>query len=223
MATILPAASRRRPPGRWRSPTRWIAWNSRSFDVLAAALWLPLAYPAWESWSTTRAPLALPLLALNLLIVVLFLVRRPGRDVSQQFGPWALGLAGTLAPLLMRAQHQAIGPLQAVSLVLEGVALAGSLLTLLALGRSFGVVPAHRGLVKRGPYRWVRHPLYTFEIAFYAAFTIGEPSLRNLLLLALCALLQMGRAEQEEYLLNRDLRYRDYRRQVPYRFVWKVY
>src|SRR4029453_16319192 len=29
-----------------------------------------------------------------------------------------------------------------------------------ALGRSFGLLPAQRGLVGAGPYRFVRHPMY---------------------------------------------------------------
>ena len=36
----------------------------------------------------------------------------------------------------------------------------------LSLNRSFGLLPAHRGVKSDGLYRWVRHPLYTAGLMF---------------------------------------------------------
>ena len=47
-----------------------------------------------------------------------------------------------------------------VGLVLITLAAFLSLASLLSLGRRFGVFPALRGLVTKGPYRLVRHPMY---------------------------------------------------------------
>ncbi|MBU6427900.1 MAG: hypothetical protein KGR26_02710 [Cyanobacteria bacterium REEB65] len=209
-----------------RSPTHPLgtvslpeALASRWIDVGAAVLWLPLAYSAWTAWQTRQAPLALPLLGMNLLIVCLFVFRRSSRDSTRRLLPWALGLGGTFCPLLMRAGVGPAGPIQEMSLALQVVAISGILLCLLRLGRSFGIVAAHRGLVKDGPYRLVRHPLYTCEIAFYGAVLLGNCTWANALFWGLCTVLQVMRAEEEERLMVRDLRYRDYRRHVPYRFI----
>jgi hypothetical protein len=62
--------------------------------------------------------------------------------------------------------------------------------SLLALGRSFGLAPADRGLVQRGPYRLVRHPMYLGELVYQAARVAGAFSwLRFGLLVGLGALL----------------------------------
>jgi protein-S-isoprenylcysteine O-methyltransferase Ste14 len=45
-------------------------------------------------------------------------------------------------------------------LVLVTLAAFLSIASLLSLGRRFGVFPALRGLMTRGPYRLVRHPMY---------------------------------------------------------------
>ncbi len=199
--------------------------RERILDTVLAALWIPLALSAWIAWTDRQAPLALPLMAVNLLIVTLFLVRRRSRDLSKRPVGWLLAVAGTTLPLLMRPVGEAPLPepygtwLQLLSLVLQGVTIAGIAASLAVLGRSFGLVPAHRGLVMTGPYRLVRHPLYTCEMAFYVAFVLGAPSPRNVALLAGYLALQWLRASEEERLLTRDMRYRNYKRAVPWRFI----
>jgi protein-S-isoprenylcysteine O-methyltransferase Ste14 len=53
---------------------------------------------------------------------------------------------------------------QPVPLIGVGIGIFGSLVSLWALvslGKSFGITPADRGLVMRGPYRFIRHPMYS--------------------------------------------------------------
>jgi hypothetical protein len=52
---------------------------ARVLDILLALVWLPLALSSWLTWEERRAPLAIPLLVVNALIVLLFLCRRPSR------------------------------------------------------------------------------------------------------------------------------------------------
>ena len=45
----------------------------------------------------------------------------------------------------------------------------------ITLGRSFGVVPANRGVVVGGPYNFVRHPIYTGYLITHVAFLVANP------------------------------------------------
>ena len=62
----------------------------------------------------------------------------------------------------------------------------------LALWRSFGVVPANRGVKTRGPYRLLRHPMYAGYTLTHIGFLIGFPSLSNTLLYASVLALNVG-------------------------------
>ena len=67
------------------------------------------------------------------------------------------------------------------------------------LGRCFGILPDVRGLVTRGPYRLVRHPLYLGELTAVLGIVLG--SRRPLLAGAtwlVCVGLQLARTSYEE-------------------------
>ena len=52
--------------------------------------------------------------------------------------------------------------------------LAFSLASVAVLGRCFGILPDVRGLVVRGPYRLVRHPLYLGELTAALGIVVGS-------------------------------------------------
>ena len=67
------------------------------------------------------------------------------------------------------------------------------------LGRCFGILPDVRGLVTRGPYRFVRHPLYLGELTAVLGVVLGsrEPLWAGLTWLV-CVGLQLVRTGYEE-------------------------
>jgi protein-S-isoprenylcysteine O-methyltransferase Ste14 len=76
------------------------------------------------------------------------------------------------------------------------------LASVLALGRSFGILPEARGLVVRGPYRLVRHPVYVGEIVALLGLTLAAPVPWNLALLAIFVAAQILRSRMEERALS---------------------
>jgi len=153
------------------------------------------------------------------LVLAFVLVRRGTEDVSMHPPDWVLAVAASSAPMLVAAApvHPLISP------IAGGVVLVmGTLVQVHAkvvLGRSFGCVPANRGLKDKGPYRFVRHPMYAGYMVSHFAFALMNPSAWNVAMYVICTLLQVPRLLAEERLLDRDERYRRYRALVRYRVV----
>lgn len=98
-------------------------------------------------------------------------------------------------------------PGTSASLLLAGdaVAVAGCvwlLVSVLALGRCFGVLPEARGFVRRGPYRLVRHPVYLGEIVALVGLVVAAPAFWNVIVLALFVSAQIIRTRLEERALG---------------------
>jgi len=66
------------------------------------------------------------------------------------------------------------------------------------LRRSFSITAEVRELVTRGPYRWIRHPMYLGEILTGAAVCTWRFSLANLILFTTFLSLQLFRSRIEE-------------------------
>lgn len=88
------------------------------------------------------------------------------------------------------------------------------------LGRSFGLLPAQRGLVMVGPYRVVRHPIYFGYLIGHIGFLLANFSWRNAAVLALLYVAQVVRILREESMLAAsDTDYRGYQQRVRWRLL----
>ena len=151
--------------------------------------------------------------------IVLFLIRRPPRVVTDRAGAWLLAAAGTFGGLLLRPQgaHPEWGVEAGLGLQLAGLALAVA--SLAALGRSFGFVAADRGLVTRGPYAVVRHPVYSAYVLIQFGYVLQAVSMRNVAVLAVVTGCNAGRAICEERVLAEHSDYATYRGRVRRRLI----
>jgi protein-S-isoprenylcysteine O-methyltransferase Ste14 len=163
------------------------------------------------------------LLASELLVVVFTVIRRPAVMVDRS-------LRGRLLTALSIVGPPLVVPAESAGLVADGwtaLASAAGLLVIIAgklsLGRSFGLVPANRGVVSSGLYRRVRHPIYLGYLMTHGAFLVAHPTAWNLVLLVAADLALVLRAIQEERTLRADPAYADYCGRVAWRLVPGVF
>jgi protein-S-isoprenylcysteine O-methyltransferase Ste14 len=128
--------------------------------------------------------------------------------------PWFVGGRGTnplLTPLPWLVSP--LGFAAGVALLVLGY--AGTLWTYSVMGDAWriGIDRAERTvLVRRGPYRWVRHPIYALQVVMLAGAGLLLPTLVSLGILAihyLCVRIKAG--DEEDYLTEvHGASYQDY-------------
>ena len=163
------------------------------------------------------------LLASESLIVILTIVRRRAMfiDTSPRaamvtvvslVGPWALRVAedSALAPDIITSVITASGLLIVV-------------ISKVTLGRSFGLVPANRGVVIRGPYGFVRHPMYMGYVLSHIGFFLAQATVWNAAAIIVGDGTLIVRALMEERLLHRDATYASYCQRVTWHLVPGVF
>jgi protein-S-isoprenylcysteine O-methyltransferase Ste14 len=148
---------------------------------------------------------------------ILILTRRPGAVIATPYA-WMISIGGTCAPLLVAPGGARLVPGTA-PLVLMAVGLAVSISAKLFLRRSFGILPANRGVQRAGPYRLVRHPMYAGYLLTHIGFLLSSFELRNILAYAACWTAMILRVRAEEAILSNDPAYRDYQHAVRYRVI----
>ncbi|HEY4758258.1 MAG TPA: methyltransferase [Chthoniobacterales bacterium] len=104
-------------------------------------------------------------------------------------------------------------------LVLVIIAAGLSLVSLLILGRRFGVRPALRELVRRGPYQIVRHPMYLSYIIADIGYNLQEWNFVTVILVLFGWASLIFRIHAEERVLSRDPGWPAYVASVRYRLL----
>jgi len=148
------------------------------------------------------------------VVIWCYLRRGPAVATSDSVTAHAAAVAATWLPFALPLLHRAPPgtAVQAVSDVLLVCGTSWSVWSLRFLGRNVSVLAQARDVVDKGPYHWVRHPLYAGEIVSSLGVAIAMNSLAAVAVwLVLCAL-QVYRALREEQVLLQALpQYRTYR------------
>ena len=165
-------------------------------DIAAGGTSLRVAWPAMLSQAC---------IFVFYTTVFCIMIMRP-EPVSRAvgIGPAALTLAGSygpwLIPLFPRGPElPALAVASAAILIVSGGLM---IYPLIALGKSFSLMPQARKLVTGGPYAWVRHPLYLVEEAAVAGVLLQYAWYAALPFLVLHVAAQFRRMQLEEKVLR---------------------
>jgi protein-S-isoprenylcysteine O-methyltransferase Ste14 len=155
--------------------------------------------------------------------VVLTIARRRARLVDRSAAAAVMTTISLAAPPLLRASQAAPLAPDVMTAMISAIGLGLVVVGKIALGRSFGVAPANRGVVVRGPYTLVRHPIYTGYLVTHMAFLVANPTPWNVSVLLLADTALILRALMEERVLSGDVEYQRYCRRVGWHLVPGVF
>ena len=170
--------------------------------------------------SGTCLTLLIALLFRNTSITLVFLLRRPSKLTSRNIGDWIAAIGGTFITYLYTDQAKPISPLIIPTAYIVMIITAFlSTICIINLGRSFGLVPANRGVKTELLYGIVRHPLYSLYTIYDIAVISLAFSPHNCCICILHALFSFLRAKREEEILIQDESYREYVSKTRYMFL----
>lgn len=186
-------------------------------NLLLAATFGSFAYVHLRSLLLHPRLSILLIIVVETLVALMLLTRRDPDKTWHSWNTWITTSAGTFLPLLLR-------PTDASADLLAGqlIQAAGFLLqiaALLSLNRSFGLLPAHRGVKSTGLYGWVRHPLYSSYLITHTGYLINNLSGYNAVVIVIATLFQVLRIRYEEQLLMQYPDYARYAQQTRWRLI----
>jgi protein-S-isoprenylcysteine O-methyltransferase Ste14 len=189
-----------------------IRWAERIFLLLLSGSIIWRLAPAF-----TFHPQIVLVLASEILGVIFLLFQRKGTWATSAYTT-AIAFLGTSFPLLVSGEGHTLAPNNVTAaVILFGTGLA--VYAKLSLRRSFGIIPANRGVKSSGAYSFVRHPMYTGYVFNHIGFLLTFFSVWNLAVyLATWTLLYLRVIEEEKFLLT-DPAYAAYAGRVKGRII----
>lgn len=207
------------------TPTRlmpYINWKEKAAKLIlcgACGIFMLKAFHALsKSWPHPSAVLILLVIS-EILITILALMAKPPKTRDGTFIAFLTTFGATFYFLFISlSPGRPFAPIVFGSL-LQLIGLFIEISAKIFLGKSFGFLPAVRGIITEGPYSIVRHPMYLGYFLTHMGFLLGSFSWNNLLVFIALYCLQIIRIIKEEKILSGESEYLAYMKKVRYRFI----
>lgn len=158
------------------------------------------------------------------IALAFILLRRPAQTVDPDVRHQLIALVAFCSAAWFSTDPRTENPslLMAARAVMVVANILG-LLTILNLGKSFGILIALRRVETRWLYSIIRHPMYLTDILVRVGLVLQVPVSVNIFLAIVSAGIYVQRALFEEDFLSRSPEYADYMKRVRYRFIPYVF
>lgn len=191
--------------------------------LIVGTLFVLLSMNLWADFTRTHHVTGLLLLVSEALVVILTIFRRRAQVVDRTVAAAMITAVSLVGPPLLRAGGASPLLPDAVTATLSCIGLAVVIAGKVVLGRSFGLIPANRGIVAQGPYGWMRHPIYTGYLLTHVGFIAAHPTAWNIAVIVIADAALVVRALLEERVLSHDERYRTYCARVAWHLIPGVF
>ncbi|WP_299013286.1 isoprenylcysteine carboxylmethyltransferase family protein [uncultured Photobacterium sp.] len=192
---------------------------AEQFFLIGLYIWfllrfLPEEFPPQELYTS--------LILLSEGVVLVFIIcRHRTEKISLSIRDWIIALAGTMTPMLVDKGGELFLPTTGVTFIFIGFMIHFG--AKLSLRRSFGIVPADRGIKCNGLYSFIRHPMYFGYSITHMGFLLAAPSIWNFTIYCFTWIFLVTRIIYEERLLSENPEYIEYRQRVHYRLIPKLF
>ncbi len=216
----LDAESRGEPSRAETNPTS--SFKNSISNIALALLFFAALIPGHTSRYNLHAADIIWMTGAALMGIFSF-VRIPPKTVTVTANSIAATAGMMILPTLIKPGLASVGLLNQAGMALELIGVIFTQLARVYLGRSFGLLPANRGIVSKGPFRLMRHPIYVGWFVLTLGYAFIYPRPRNFVVIVAALLFMMWRIVQEEDLLGLDPEYRTYCEKVRYRLIpWVI-
>jgi len=189
--------------------------------------YLFLNFFAWTCWQAYKAFsehrldfVECSFLAQNIVLTTVVLIRKPQKSMDKNiFNQIIATVAFFSGALFMGQPVTSAGILLKASTVITIAANFFGILTLLNLGRSFGILIAVRRIKTKGLYGIIRHPMYGTDILLRIGYITSHLTAFSIVAFILTTACYIYRAILEEKFLSQQPEYQEYMKKVKYRFI----
>ena len=190
-------------------------------NIILAALFANFIMIYYNEYDTNPKFSTLLMMIQVSCIALFFLVRVAPSKVSMDPKDWSIAVLGTALPMLIFPVENSVEV--AALLLLQLIGIFISIVAILSLNNSFGIVPAIRNIKTRGLYSLIRHPIYFGYFMFITCIVLQNMTAMNVMVLLAIYAADIYRIIAEERLLSENYEYQTYKTHVKWRllpFIW---
>ncbi len=190
-------------------------------NIILAGLFSVFLSVFYNSYNETPKFSTLLMMIQVSCIVLFFLIRISPSKTSMDPKDWTIAIIATYLPMII-TPVDAQGEI-AILFILQLIGILISIAGLISLNNSIGIVPAVRGIKKKGLYSLIRHPIYLGYFISMSAMVLQNLTILNIIIIIAIYATEIYRIFAEEKLLSEDPEYQEYKKRVKWRllpFIW---